>query len=176
MTATTTGVIALRMKEYPTTSISPFLWFDGQAEEAADFYTSIFPNSRVLNVTRYPEGGPAPAGSAMSVSFVLDGLEIQGLNAGPQYPFTEAISFFVQVETQEEIYTFWDQLTSNGGGQPGRCGWLKERFGLSWQMVPTSLGQVVSDPDPARAGRVMATLIGQTRIIIADLGAAGDAA
>jgi predicted 3-demethylubiquinone-9 3-methyltransferase (glyoxalase superfamily) len=110
----------------------------------------------------------------MSVSFVLDGLEIQGLNAGSQFPFTEAISFFVQVETQEEIDTFWDQLTSNGG-QPGQCGWLKDQFGLSWQVVPTMLGQLLSDPDPSRAGRVMATMMGQTRIIIADLRASADA-
>ncbi|WP_241990945.1 VOC family protein [Cryobacterium gelidum] len=148
-------------------------WFDGQAEQAANFYISIFPNSRMLNVARYPEGGPAPAGSAMSVSFVLDGLENQGLNAGPQFSFTEAISFFVQVETQAEIDDFWNQLTSNGG-EPGNCGWLKDQFGLSWQVVPTTLGQLLGDLDPARASRVMATMMGQTNIIIADLRASAD--
>jgi predicted 3-demethylubiquinone-9 3-methyltransferase (glyoxalase superfamily) len=136
------------------TSISPFLWFDGQAEQAAEFYISIFPNSRMLNVARYPEGGPAPAGSAMSVSFVLDGLEIQGLNAGPQFSFTEAISFFVQVETQEEIDDLWNQLTSNGG-EPGQCGWLRDQFGLSWQVEPTTLGQLLSySATPTRRGPV----------------------
>ena len=155
------------------TSISPFLWFNGQAEEAAEFYISIFPNSRMLNVARYPAGGPAPAGSAMSVSFVLDGLEIQGLNAGSQFAFTEAISFFVQVETQEEIDNFWAKLTSDGG-EPGQCGWLKDQFGLSWQVVPTTLGQLLSDPDPARASRVMATMMSQTKIVIADLRASAD--
>ncbi|MCU1506621.1 MAG: hypothetical protein QOG18_130 [Microbacteriaceae bacterium] len=153
--------------------ISPFLWFDHQAEEAANFYVSVFENSRVVNVSRYGEGAPAPAGSAMSVSFVLEGLEFQALNAGPQYTFTEAISFLVDVGTQDEIDRLWDALTSDGG-EPGQCGWLKDRFGLSWQIVPPILGQLLSDPDPAKAGRVMQAMLSMNKLDIAELQAAHD--
>lgn len=151
--------------------ISPFLWFDTQAEEAAEFYVSLFPNSRITSVSRYPDGGPMPAGLAMSVSFELDGLEIQALNAGPQFPFTEAISFFTRADTQDEIDRLWDALTSNGG-QPSQCGWLKDRFGLSWQIVPPALGELLGSPDPAAAGRVMGAMMGMTKIDIAALRAA----
>jgi predicted 3-demethylubiquinone-9 3-methyltransferase (glyoxalase superfamily) len=151
--------------------ISPFLWFDSQAEEAANFYVSVFENSRIINVSRYAEGGPAPAGSAMSVTFELEGLEFQALNAGPQFTFTEAISFFVQAETQDEIDRLWDVLTRDGG-EPSRCGWLKDRFGLSWQIIPPILGQLLSDPDPARAGRAMQAMMAMGKIDIAGLEAA----
>jgi predicted 3-demethylubiquinone-9 3-methyltransferase (glyoxalase superfamily) len=151
--------------------ISPFLWFDSQAEEAANFYVSVFENSRITNVSRYAEGGPAPAGSAMSVTFELEGLEFQALNAGPQFTFTEAISFFVQAETQDEIDRLWDALTRDGG-EPSRCGWLKDRFGLSWQIIPPILGQLLSDPDPARAGRAMQAMMAMGKIDIAGLEAA----
>jgi len=152
-------------------SISPFLWFDSQAEEAAEFYVSLFPDSRITNVARYPEGGPALAGSAMSVSFVLDGLEIQALNAGPMFPFTEAISFFVSVETQEEVDRYWNALTENGG-EAGQCGWLKDRWGLSWQIVPSALGRLLSDPDAERSARVMQAMLGMRKLVIAELEAA----
>jgi predicted 3-demethylubiquinone-9 3-methyltransferase (glyoxalase superfamily) len=151
--------------------ISPFLWFDTQAEEAAEFYVSLFPNSRITSVSRYPEGGRMPAGSAMGVSFELDGLEMQALNAGPQFPFTEAISFFTRADTQDEIDRLWDALTGNGG-QPSQCGWLKDRFGLSWQIVPPALGELLSSPDPAAAGRVMGAMMSMTKIDIAALRAA----
>jgi predicted 3-demethylubiquinone-9 3-methyltransferase (glyoxalase superfamily) len=150
------------------TSISPFLWFDDAAEEAAEFYVSLFPDSRIVSVGRYPEGSPLPAGTAMSVSFVLDGLEVQAMNAGAGPSFTEAVSFFVQVETQDEIDRYWDALTADGG-EPGQCGWLKDRWGLSWQIVPPLLGRLLSDPDAARAGRVMQAMLGMKKLVIADL-------
>ncbi|MDQ1609909.1 MAG: hypothetical protein QOE16_2641 [Microbacteriaceae bacterium] len=153
--------------------ISPFLWFDNQAEEAAEHYVSIFKNSRIVSVSRYGEGAPAPAGTAMSVTFELDGLEFQALNAGPMFTFTEAISFFVNAETQEEIDDLWEKLTS-GGGEPGQCGWLKDKFGLSWQIVPPVLGELLSDPDPARSGRAMQAMLGMSKLDIAALTAAAD--
>jgi predicted 3-demethylubiquinone-9 3-methyltransferase (glyoxalase superfamily) len=128
-------------------TITPFLWFDTQAEEAMNFYTSIFRNSRVLSVNR-------AQGKVMSVTFELEGQRFMGLNAGPVYKFTEAISFFTACETQEEIDDLWTRLTA-GGGEPGRCGWLKDRFGVSWQIVPNALGRMMSDPDPARSQRVV---------------------
>lgn len=153
--------------------ISPFLWFDSQAEDAANFYVSIFKNSEIRNVARYPEGSPAPAGTAMAVTFVLDGLEFQALNAGPQFSFTEAISFFVNAETQPEIDDLWEKLTD--GGEPGQCGWLKDKFGLSWQIVPPVLSELLGDPDPAKSGRVMQAMLGMRKLDIADLRAAYDA-
>lgn len=150
------------------TSISPFLWFDTQAEEAANFYISLFPNSRLTNISRYPEGGPMPAGTALGVSFVLDGLAIEAINAGPQYHFTEAISFFVSVETQAEVDRYWNALTGDGG-EPGRCGWLKDRFGLSWQIVPTALGAFLGSSNSAGAGRAMAAMMGMNRLVISEL-------
>lgn len=132
--------------------ITPFLWFDNQAEEAINFYTSIFKNSRVKDVTRFGEGGPAPAGSLMTASFELEGQEFIALNGGPMFKFTEAISFLVRCDTQEEIDRLWEQLTAGGEEQP--CGWLKDKFGLSWQIVPTVLNELLSDPDPAKAQRV----------------------
>lgn len=153
-------------------SISPFLWFDDKAEEAAEFYVSVFPNSRILGVSRYSEGAPRPAGTAMSVSFQLDGLELQALNGGPQFQFTEAISFFVKAETQDEIDRLWDRLTD--GGEAGRCGWLKDRYGLSWQIVPPVLFELLGDPDPATAGRTMQAMLGMSKLDIAALRAAAE--
>jgi len=153
--------------------ISPFLWFDDQAEFAADFYVSIFKNSAILSVARYGEGAPRPAGSAMSVSFVLDGLEFQALNGGPEYTFTEAISLFVTAQTQDEIDDLWEKLTS--GGEPGRCGWLKDKYGLSWQIVPPILGELLGDPDPEKSSRVMQAMLGMSKIDIAGLQSAYDA-
>jgi predicted 3-demethylubiquinone-9 3-methyltransferase (glyoxalase superfamily) len=151
--------------------ISPFLWFDHQAEEAANFYVSVFENSRILNVSRYPEGSPAPAGSAFAVTFELDGLEVQALNATSPFTFNESISFFVQVDTQQEIDRLWDVLTSDGGA-PAPCGWLKDRFGLSWQIIPPDLGRLLGDPDRAKAARVMQAMMSMTKIDIAGLHAA----
>jgi predicted 3-demethylubiquinone-9 3-methyltransferase (glyoxalase superfamily) len=153
--------------------ISPFLWFDNQAEEAAEYYVSIFKNSEIVNISRYGEGSQAPAGTAMSVTFVLDGLEFQALNAGPVFTFTEAISFFVSADDQAEIDELWEKLTS-GGGEPGQCGWLKDKYGLSWQIVPPVLGELLSDKDPARAGRAMQAMLGMSKLDIAALKAAAD--
>ena len=151
-------------------SISPFLWFDSEAEQAATFYVSLFPDSRIVSVARYPEGSPEPttAGTAMSVSFVLDGLDFQALNGGPQFAFTEAISLYVTAETQDKIDFYWDALTSDGG-EAGQCGWLKDRWGLSWQIVPPALGELLGAPDVERAGRVMRAMLGMQKIVIADL-------
>ncbi|MBE3074105.1 MAG: VOC family protein [Actinobacteria bacterium] len=154
--------------------ITPFLWFDDQAEEAAEFYVSLFKNSAITGVSRYGEGAPAPAGTAMSVTFVLDGLEFQALNGGPEFSFTEAISLFVTAETQDEIDHLWGKLTS--GGEPGQCGWLKDRYGLSWQIVPPVLGELLGDRDADRSSRVMQAMLGMGKIDIAALRAAYDAA
>ena len=153
--------------------ISPFLWFDNQAEEAANFYASIFKNSEIRTVSRYGEGAPMPAGTALAVTFVLDGLEVQALNAGPQFPFTEAISLLVTAETQPEIDDLWEKLTT--GGEGGPCGWLKDKYGLSWQIVPPILGELLGDPDPAKAGRVMQAMLRMGKLDIAALRAASDA-
>ena len=155
--------------------ISPFLWFNDQAEEAAEFYVSLFNNSKITDVSRYTEGAPYPAGTVMAVSFVLDGVEFQALNGGPVYQFTEAISMFVRADTQEEIDELWDKLTSEGG-EPGQCGWLKDRYGLSWQIVPPVLDQMLSDPDAAKAGRVMQAMLQMGKLDIAGLQAAAEAA
>jgi predicted 3-demethylubiquinone-9 3-methyltransferase (glyoxalase superfamily) len=154
--------------------ITPCLWFDDQAEDAANFYVSIFRNSAILDVSRFGEGAPRPAGSAMLVTFVLDGLEFQALNGGPEFNFTEAISLSVPAETQDEIDDLWERLTS-GGGEPSQCGWLKDKYGLSWQIVPPVLGELLGDPDPDRSGRVMQAMLGMSKIDIAGLRAAYDA-
>ncbi|HQY34153.1 VOC family protein [Actinotalea sp.] len=154
-------------------TISPFLWFDDQAEQAAELYVSLFPDSRIVSVSRYPEGSPGPVGQAMSVTFELDGLGLQALNGGPAFTFTEAISLLVRVETQEEIDRLWDALTADGG-EPGQCGWLKDRWGLSWQIVPPVLFELLADPDPERAGRAMQAMLTMGRLDIAALRAAAD--
>ena len=155
-------------------TISPFLWFDDQAEQAAQRYVEIFPNSAITSVARYGEGAPQPAGTAMSVSFVLDGVEVQALNGGPMYSFTEAFSFFVSVPDQAEVDRVWDALIADGG-EPGRCGWLKDRWGLSWQVIPTDLPALLGDPDPGRAGRAVNAMLAMGKIDVAALHAAADA-
>jgi predicted 3-demethylubiquinone-9 3-methyltransferase (glyoxalase superfamily) len=145
--------------------IKPFLWFDTQAEEAAKFYCSIFKNSRMLDVQRYPEGAPAPAGSVMIASFELEGIQFVALNAGPRFKFTEAISFVVTTENQEETDYYWNRLTADGG-QESACGWLKDKFGLSWQITPRALMQLLSDPDKAKAARVMQSMMTMKKIDI----------
>ena len=150
--------------------ISPFLWFDDQAEEAAEFYVSVFENSRIVAVSRRGDGGPG--GGVLGVTFELDGLRLQAFNGGPEFRFTEAISLLVHAETQEEIDRLWQRLTE--GGEPSRCGWLKDRYGLSWQIVPPVLLDLLADPDPARAGRAMMAMLGMTKLDIAALRAATD--
>ncbi len=144
--------------------ITPFLWFDNQAEEAMNFYLSIFKNSRILSESRYGEGGPAPQGTLMSATFELDGQQFMVLNAGPQFHFTEAISLFVNCETQQEVDELWTKLTE--GGEEGRCGWLKDKYGLSWQIIPKQLGEMLGDPDPAKAGRAMQAMLQMNKIDI----------
>ena len=148
--------------------ISPFLWFDTQAEEAANLYVSVFPNSRVLSVSRYPENGPGKPGSAMTVSFELDGTRFTALNAGPQFKFNESVSFVVECDNQEEVDKYWHALTANGG-QESACGWLKDRFGLSWQITPKQLLKAITDPDRARAQRAMASMMTMRKINIAEI-------
>ena len=148
--------------------IKPFLWFDTQAEEAAKLYCSVFKNSKMLDVQRYPEGGPAPAGSVMIASFELEGIEFVALNAGPQFKFTEAISFVVTTETQEETDYYWNKLTADGG-QESDCGWLKDKFGLSWQITPKRLMDLLSSKDKATAARVMQSMMTMRKIDIAAL-------
>ncbi len=148
--------------------ITPFLWFDDQAEEAMNFYVSVFPNSRVLNVSRYGDDAPGPKGKVMTATFELNGQQFMVLNGGPQdFHFSEAISFFVDCETQEEVDRLWEKLTE--GGEPGPCGWLKDKYGLSWQIVPAALGEMLGDPDPARASRVMQAMLKMSKIEIAGL-------
>jgi predicted 3-demethylubiquinone-9 3-methyltransferase (glyoxalase superfamily) len=148
--------------------ITPFLWFDTQAEDAANFYVSIFTNSRIVNLSRYGEGGPGPKGTAMTVQFELNGHPFIALNGGPQFKFNESVSFSVQCETQEEVDSYWTKLTA-GGGQEGPCGWLKDRFGLSWQVNPTILGKLLSDPDPQKSKRVMEAMLKMKKIEIEPL-------
>jgi len=144
--------------------ISTFLWFDNRAEEAAKFYASIFKNSKILSVARYPEGSPGPAGSVMTVTFELEGKAFIALNGGPLYKFTEAISFFVNCETQEEVDTLWEKLTE--GGEPGQCGWLKDKFGVSWQIVPTALGELLGAKDPAKSKSVVQAMLQMKKLDI----------
>lgn len=147
--------------------ITPYLWFDTQAEEAADLYTSIFKNSKIVEVQRYGEAGPGPAGMAMIVTFELEGQKFIGLNGGPHFKFNEAISFFVSCETQEEVDGFWNTLSEDG--EAGQCGWLKDKFGVSWQIVPTALTELLSDPDPEKSNRVMQAMLQMSKIEIAGL-------
>jgi len=147
--------------------ITPFLWFDGKAEEAVNFYTSIFKDSKIVNIARYGEAGPGPAGTVMTAMFELNGQEFIALNGGPQFKFTEAISFSVNCETQEEVDNFWKRLSE--GGEEGPCGWLKDKFGLSWQINPTVLGEMLGDKNPEKAGRVMKAMLQMKRIDIKTL-------
>ena len=151
-------------------TITPFLWFDTQLGDAVAFYTSVFPNSKVISEQRapdieMPEGAPEP-GALFTAEFELNGQKFKGLNAGPMFPFTEAVSFWVHCENQEEVDYFWDALTADGG-EESQCGWLKDKFGLSWQIVPKQLGELMSDPE--RGGRVTQVMLGQRKIIISEL-------
>jgi predicted 3-demethylubiquinone-9 3-methyltransferase (glyoxalase superfamily) len=154
--------------------ITPFLWFDNQAEEAANFYVSVFPNSKIVKIVRNTAGGPGPAGSVLTVAFELDGMSFVGLNGGPHFKFTEAVSFVVNCQSQEEVDRYWEKLTA-GGGSPVQCGWLKDKFGLSWQVVPSVLPELLSNPDPAKAGRAMQAMMTMTKIDIAALKKAAEA-
>jgi predicted 3-demethylubiquinone-9 3-methyltransferase (glyoxalase superfamily) len=147
--------------------ITPFLWFNQEAEAAAQFYTPIFPDSRVLKMVRAAPGGPAPAGSVLTVEFELAGQKFVALNGGPIYTFTEAISFVVNCESQQEVDTYWDKLSA--GGAPIQCGWLKDRYGLCWQIVPTALPKLLGDPDSAKAGRVMQAMLQMIKLDVAGL-------
>ena len=147
--------------------ITPFLWFNGQAEEAASFYTSIFKKSKIGVVRRYGEAGPGPKGSAMSVEFQLQGEEFIALNGGPQFQFTPAVSFFVNCETQDEVDDLWARLSD--GGKTQQCGWLTDKFGLSWQIIPTALGRLLADKDAQKSARVMRAMLQMTKIDIKGL-------
>jgi predicted 3-demethylubiquinone-9 3-methyltransferase (glyoxalase superfamily) len=154
--------------------ITPWLWFDTQGEEAAEFYTSLFPNSKIVEVTRYGSANPRQEGTVMTVLFTLDGQRVGALNGGPQYTFNEAVSFMVECADQEEVDRYWDALSE--GGEEGPCGWLKDRFGLSWQIVPKALPELLGDPDREKAQRVMAAMLKMRKIEIAGLEAAAQAA
>jgi len=152
--------------------ITPCLWFDTQAEEAANFYTSIFKNSRIRDITRYGEAGPRPAGTVLTVEFELDGQRITGLNGGPEFTFDEAVSFQIDCADQAEVDYFWERLTD--GGEESMCGWLKDRFGLSWQVVPRRLTELLEDPDTARAQRAMTAMLQMRKIDVSELERAAD--
>jgi predicted 3-demethylubiquinone-9 3-methyltransferase (glyoxalase superfamily) len=147
--------------------ITPFLWFDDNAEEAMNFYTSVFKNSKIVNVTRYGEEGPGPSGRLMSATFQLEGQEFMVLNAGPQFKFTEAISFLVDCKTQAEVDELWNTLSA--GGEEAPCGWLKDKFGLSWQIIPTVLNELLNDPDPIKSQKVMKAMLQMKKIDIEKL-------
>ena len=147
--------------------ISPFLWFDGNAEEAVNFYVSIFKDSKILNLSRYGEAGPGPKGSVMSATFQLHGQEFIALNGGPHFKFTPAISFFVHCQTQEEVDDLWEKLSA--GGRKDRCGWLTDRYGLSWQIIPDVLGKMLNDPDKEKSKRVMTAMLQMDKIEIKEL-------
>jgi predicted 3-demethylubiquinone-9 3-methyltransferase (glyoxalase superfamily) len=153
--------------------IVPFLWFDGNAEEAMNFYVSIFKKSKVVRVTRYGDAGPGPKGSVMSCTFQLEGQEFYALNGGPQFKFTPAISLFVNCETQQEVDELWKKLLS-AGGREDQCGWLQDKYGLSWQIIPTALGKMLSDKDPKKATRAMQAMLKMKKIEIKGLQAAYD--
>jgi predicted 3-demethylubiquinone-9 3-methyltransferase (glyoxalase superfamily) len=154
--------------------ITSCLWFDTQGEDAANFYVSVFPNSRVVNVSHYGEAGPRPAGSVMTVDFELDGRPFMALNGGPQFTFNEAVSFVIDCADQDEVDYYWTKLSE--GGEEGPCGWVKDRFGLSWQVVPAALGELASDPDPAKSQAVIKAMLGMRKLVVAELQAAYDAA
>jgi predicted 3-demethylubiquinone-9 3-methyltransferase (glyoxalase superfamily) len=152
--------------------ITPFLWFNDQAEEAARFYTSIFKDSKIVSVSRYGDAGPGPKGGVMVAQFQLEGQNFLALNGGPQFKFTEAVSFVVNCETQAEVDYFWEKLSE--GGQTSQCGWPRDKFGLSWQIVPTAMGQLLGGQDPARSQRAMQAMLQMTKIDIATLQRAYD--
>jgi predicted 3-demethylubiquinone-9 3-methyltransferase (glyoxalase superfamily) len=148
------------------------LWFDTEAEEAANFYVSVFKNSRIVNKTHYTEGGPREAGMVMTVDFELDGQRLTGINGGPDFKFDEAISLLINCEDQEEVDYYWERLTD--GGEEGPCGWLKDRYGLSWQVVPTGMEELFADPDPKRAERAMRAMLQMKKLDLGELQRAAD--
>jgi len=154
--------------------ITPCLWFDTQSEEAANFYTAIFPNSKIVDVSYYGEAGPRPAGTVLEVKFELDGQEFLALNGGPDFTFNEAVSLQINCGSQDEVDEYWTRLTE-GGGQPGPCGWLKDRYGVSWQVTPTALYELLADPDKGRSQRARAAMLKMGKIDIAALYEAADA-
>ncbi len=147
--------------------ITPFLWFDGNAEEAANFYTSVFKNSKILNIARYGDAGPSPKGTVMTVTFQLEGQDFIALNGGPHYTFSPAISFFVNCETQAEVDELWNKLLA--GGKDVQCGWLKDKFGVSWQIIPKALMELMGDKDPVKSQRVFKAMLQMTKIDIEGL-------
>jgi predicted 3-demethylubiquinone-9 3-methyltransferase (glyoxalase superfamily) len=147
--------------------ITPWLWFDAEGEEAAEFYTSIFPNSKITEITRYGSAGPRPEGMVMTVAFELDGQRLAALNGGPDFKFNEAVSFLVGCKDQEEVDWYWNKLSE--GGEPGPCGWLKDKYGLAWQIIPTALDELLGDPDREKAQRVMQAMLGMGKIEIEGL-------
>jgi len=152
--------------------IVPNLWFDTEAEEAAEFYVGIFENSRIVNITHYTEAGPRDAGMVLTVEFELDGQRFTGINGGPEFRFGEAVSFAIECEAQDEIDYFWEKLSE--GGEESQCGWLKDRYGLSWQVVPTGMEELFADPDKGRAERAMKAMLGMRKLDIAALRSAAD--
>ena len=157
----------------PEQKIVPNLWFDTQAEEAAQYYIDVFGSGRVLGVTRYPEGAPGEAGTVMTVEFEAGGMRFVGINGGPQFSFTEAVSFQIDCADQAEVDRFWDRFIDDGG-EASQCGWLKDRYGLSWQVVPAGMGELFADPDPSRAQRAMQAMLGMRKLDVAALRAAAD--
>jgi len=153
--------------------IIPNLWFDTEAEQAAQFYVSVFPNSRVVGLTRYPQGAPGPAGSVMTVEWELDGQRFVGINGGPQFRFTEAVSFQITCADQDEVDRYWDALLA-GGGEQLQCGWLKDRYGLPWQVVPEGMEELLADADAKRAQRVMQAMLGMVKLDVEALRRAAD--
>jgi predicted 3-demethylubiquinone-9 3-methyltransferase (glyoxalase superfamily) len=153
-------------------TLTTCLWFDTEAEEAAAFYTSLFPNSSVGAVSHFPEAAPRPAGMVMTVEFTLDGRPFVGLNGGPEFSFTEAISLQVHCADQAEVDRYWSAFAD--GGEESQCGWIKDRFGLSWQVIPTRLPELLADPDPQRSQRAMTAMLGMKKLVVADLEAAAD--
>jgi predicted 3-demethylubiquinone-9 3-methyltransferase (glyoxalase superfamily) len=166
------GVHSRSGEESQMQKIVPFLWFDGKAEEAMNFYVSIFKNSKIGEVTRYGKGGPGPEGTVMSASFQLEGQDLYALNGGPMFTFSPAVSLFVNCETQREVDELWEKLSEGGEKQP--CGWLKDKYGLSWQIIPTILGRLLRDKDAAKAQRVMQAMLQMKKIDIARLKQAAD--
>jgi predicted 3-demethylubiquinone-9 3-methyltransferase (glyoxalase superfamily) len=151
--------------------ITPNLWFDTEAEEAAKFYCSVFPNSEIRNVSYYTESGPGPTGQVLTVDFVLDGQEYTGINGGPLFEFTEAVSLLVDCADQAEVDYYWERLLADGG-EESMCGWLKDKFGLSWQVVPSEFNEIMSDPDPGRVDRAMKAMLQMRKLDVAKLRAA----
>ena len=155
--------------------IIPNLWFDTEAEEAATFYTSVFKDSAIQSVSHYGEDMPMPAGTVLTVDFTLQGQRFTAINGGPEFTFTEAISLLIECESQEEVDDYWEKLLADGG-QESQCGWLKDKYGLSWQVIPRELNEMISDPDPARVARAMAAMMKQVKIDMAEIRRAADGA